>query len=156
MVQSVLKSAQACDGAVEYLGQQQTKLDELICQANNWRESQFIQECLVALRESLPANTHIRNCDKPAIRNSQESRIGYIEWGLEQADRLDPFSKSPCSVLDRNPRRQRCSRSNPKTQIDSRLRSRTVHSRKPRAENACLFPICSEPPLRFCNDNQRR
>ena len=80
--------------------EEQMRLDELIRHANNWRESQLIREYLVALRESLPANIQIRNYDKPAIKNSQESIVRYIEWGLEQADRLDPFSESPYSVLD--------------------------------------------------------
>jgi hypothetical protein len=80
----------------ERKSKEQAKLNELIRQANNWKESQLIREYLRALRESARVNASAFKGDE----HPHETTFEYVEWGFEQADRLDPFCEPPHSVLD--------------------------------------------------------
>jgi hypothetical protein len=71
---------------------EQARLDKLLQQAQDWNKAQQIRAFVneVVSRESLNAD------DKECAIGSNE----WIEWALAQADRLDPLSDSPVSILD--------------------------------------------------------
>ena len=72
--------------------EEQAKVDELFHHFQCWKESQMLREYLTSYEEHARANSESVDLDKQVK--------DYVVWGLEQADRIDPFSASPHSVLD--------------------------------------------------------
>lgn len=76
--------------------QEKERLAGLEKEAENWRKSQSLRAYIDAVRES-------------AIREHGEIREGgeldrWLIWATEQADRLDPLTDSPPSILDEEDR----------------------------------------------------
>lgn len=70
---------------------EQARVDELLKQAENWRNSKLVRELVEAVREAHSAAGAI---------DPHSEIAGWIEWAIEQADRLDPLRPSPPSILD--------------------------------------------------------
>lgn len=72
--------------------EESAKVTQLIEHAHGWQRSQLIREYLDALCFSALC------CDGVVGIKSELAR--YLRWGFEQADRCDPLSPTPPSVLD--------------------------------------------------------
>lgn len=66
---------------------EQAKVDQLFNNFQCWKESQMLREYLTSFEEHFVA----KNNGAELAENVKD----YIEWGVEQANRLDPFSVSP-------------------------------------------------------------
>jgi hypothetical protein len=70
---------------------ERSKVDTLRKQAELWREAENLRRFVEEARRRGPA-------DGSTLKGSDLDRWG--EWALAQADRLDPFTRSPPSILD--------------------------------------------------------
>lgn len=75
----------------EALAQEMARTERLLDQAARWRKSQSVRLFIEEVRK------HGR-LDEQGIEG--EGLAQWISWAVEQADRLDPFSPSPPSILD--------------------------------------------------------
>ena len=66
--------------------EEQRNVECLFQKATCWKQSQILREYIAALTD--------------ASHNPGEHNEGYLEWAMQQADRLDPFCESPYSILD--------------------------------------------------------
>ncbi len=73
------------------LAQEKANLERLLEQAARWRESQNLRRFVEQARER-GALTEL------GLEGQELSE--WIQWALQQADRLDPFTPSPPSILD--------------------------------------------------------
>ena len=71
---------------------EQAKVDQLFNNFQCWKESQMLREYITSFEEHFAAKSNGAEL--------AENVKDYISWGVEQANRLDPFSVSPHSVLD--------------------------------------------------------
>lgn len=72
----------------ECIEEEEGRIVALREEAQNWRDAQIIREYVAALEA--------RASGTPA----GEERAGWYQWAREQADRLDPLTPSPPSILD--------------------------------------------------------
>ncbi len=70
---------------------EQSRVELLLEQAENWRNSKLVRELVEAVRL-----VHSQN----GTREIGPDTASWMEWALKQADRLDPLSPSPPSILD--------------------------------------------------------
>lgn len=73
---------------------EQAKVDSLVASAKNWQVSQNLRAFIDARRQQ-----HIAAHGEVAT-DSEFSR--WMEWATQQANRLDPLTASPPSILDEN------------------------------------------------------
>jgi hypothetical protein len=71
---------------------EQARVDELLRRARAWREARLVREYFAAVAEASAAGGA-----EPSEAAAFEE---YLQWAREQADRLDPLTPSPPSVLD--------------------------------------------------------
>lgn len=72
---------------------EKARVEQLLKQANDWRNSRLIREMVTAVREANAA---------PGLVPPEDNIDQWIEWATQQADRLDPLLPSPPSILDEN------------------------------------------------------
>lgn len=70
------------------------RVEELLSQAKNYRIAREVREFIAAVRD-------FHTADGPIKADSEVGR--WLEWSTAQADRLDPLSPSPPSILDEDP-----------------------------------------------------
>ena len=71
---------------------EQRKVDALMADASTWTKSQQLRLYLATVR---------RNAEAEGKTIDPGSEFGlWLEWAEQQADRLDPLTKSPASILD--------------------------------------------------------
>jgi hypothetical protein len=70
---------------------EQARVERLLEQAENWRSSKLVRELVEAVRLA-----HSEN----GARELGPDTVSWMEWALQQADRLDPLCPSPPSILD--------------------------------------------------------
>ncbi len=68
------------------------RVNSLLRQAKNWRKSQILREFIDAGRRQHLA---LSGTTEPSLEFAQ-----WFAWATQQANRLDPFTKSPPSILD--------------------------------------------------------
>ncbi len=73
------------------LAHEKSRVQHLIDQANRWRESQSVRLFIEEARKR-------GRVDELGIEG--DALAPWLTWATEQADRLDPFSPSPPSILD--------------------------------------------------------
>ena len=73
------------------LKQEETaRLDQLDKEVTGWHKAELIREYVEAVKR-------VRQSQTP----EQDERLAkWVEWALQQADRVDPLRESPPSVLD--------------------------------------------------------
>ena len=74
---------------------EQQKISQLIQDAENWDKSKVIREFIAAVKKEHFSGNQVYDV--------QEDFDSWLKWAKEQADRLDPLTPSPPSVLDENP-----------------------------------------------------
>lgn len=75
------------------LKQEETaRIEQLDREVNGWQRAQRIREYVAAVRRVWQ--------DSPGTAEEEEKRAQWVEWALQQADRVDPLRESPSSVLD--------------------------------------------------------
>ena len=72
--------------------EEETKITELISEAENWKRSQILREYIAEIEKHKINGELPINLDKPLAE--------WLQWAYDQADRLDPLSPSPPSILD--------------------------------------------------------
>lgn len=75
----------------ETLAQEKANVERLLEQATHWRESQNLRLFVEQARERGAV---------PGLGLEGQELSDWIQWALRQADRLDPFTPSPPSILD--------------------------------------------------------
>lgn len=73
---------------------ERARVDALLQQANNWKQSQELRDYIEAQRQK-----HVTNL---GTVEPESDFARWLEWANQQADRLDPFVPSPPSILDEN------------------------------------------------------
>ena len=71
---------------------EQTRVDALLQQAKNWRQSEFLRQFIEASKAHYLA--------MHGVMEPQSKFAQWVEWAVQQADRLDPLVPSPPSILD--------------------------------------------------------
>jgi hypothetical protein len=71
---------------------EQARVDKLVADAAAWRRSQVLREYILQVEQAGVAR------DGRIEEGGEVAR--WLEWARQQADRLDPFTPSPPSVLD--------------------------------------------------------
>ncbi len=74
------------------IDEEQARVLGLISDAENWRKSQLIREYISEVERQIQANT----CTLQTEGNFDD----WLIWAKKQADRLDPLTSSPESILD--------------------------------------------------------
>lgn len=77
----------------QQITEERADVDELFTEARQWRKAQDVRAYIAAV-EKLPVR-----------KKDRTRRANWIAWASEQADRQDPLTDSPPSILD-TPRRQ--------------------------------------------------
>jgi hypothetical protein len=75
----------------EYLAEE-ARVSKLIAESENWKRSQILREYLAEIEKRAGTEALALNLEKPLAE--------WLKWAHDQADRLDPFTPSPPSVLD--------------------------------------------------------
>jgi hypothetical protein len=73
------------------LTKEKSKVEQLLKQAARWRESQNLRRFIEQARE---------RGGPPELGLDEHGQADWLQWALQQADRLDPFAPSPSSILD--------------------------------------------------------
>lgn len=75
------------------IGEEEWRLERLCQEAENWEKAKAIRKYVIEMME---------------VKKQQGEELGpdtplgtWVAWALQQADRLDPLTKSPPSILDR-------------------------------------------------------
>ena len=71
---------------------ERTRVDLLLAEAKDWKRSRDLREYIEAKRQK-----HLR--DGETIEPGSDL-ARWLEWANQQADRLDPLTESPPSILD--------------------------------------------------------
>ena len=74
------------------LQKEQERVTELIVNAQDWRKSKLIRKFVMAVQEDMVSG----KCHYTFEGDFDE----WVAWAHEQADRLDPLTPSPQSILD--------------------------------------------------------
>jgi hypothetical protein len=74
---------------------EQQKISQLIQDAEDWGKSKVIREFIAAVKKERFSGNQVYEV--------QEDFDSWLRWAKEQADRLDPLTPNPPSVLDENP-----------------------------------------------------
>jgi hypothetical protein len=72
--------------------EEEARVTRLISEAENWKSSQILREYIAEIEK------HKTGGDLPFSLNKH--LIEWLKWAHDQADRLDPLSPSPSSILD--------------------------------------------------------
>lgn len=72
--------------------EEEVKVTKLISEAENWKRSQILREYIAEIEKYATGGELPFSLDKPLAE--------WLKWAHEQADRLDPLSPSPPSILD--------------------------------------------------------
>ena len=72
--------------------EEQARVLALVSDAENWRKSQLIREYIAEVERQINADT----CTLQTDANFED----WLLWAKQQADRLDPLTSSPKSILD--------------------------------------------------------
>jgi hypothetical protein len=75
----------------EYLAEE-ARVTKLISETENWKRSQILREYLAEIERRATNEELPLSLEKPLAE--------WLKWAHDQADRLDPFSHSPSSILD--------------------------------------------------------
>jgi hypothetical protein len=71
---------------------EEARVTRLISEAENWKRSQILREYIVEIEKHTTDGELPFSLDKPLVE--------WLKWAYDQADRLDPLSLSPPSILD--------------------------------------------------------
>jgi hypothetical protein len=71
---------------------EQSRVDQLLKEAERWQRSQVLRSYLAAIEELLSK--------RPQPPSPDSETAAWIHWAHQQADRLDPLKPSPPSILD--------------------------------------------------------
>jgi hypothetical protein len=72
--------------------EERQKVASLISEAENWHKSKMIRDYITAVEKlTLRSNCEIK---------LEDDLDGWLKWAREQADRLDPLTASPRSIID--------------------------------------------------------
>lgn len=71
---------------------EEARVTKLISEAENWKRSQILREYIVEIEKHKAGDELPFSLDK--------SLVDWLKWAYDQADRLDPLSPSPPSILD--------------------------------------------------------
>ncbi|CAB1059842.1 hypothetical protein D1BOALGB6SA_4607 [Olavius sp. associated proteobacterium Delta 1] len=72
--------------------EEEARVKKLISEAENWKLSQILREYIAEIERLSTAGELSLNLEKPLA--------DWLKWAQDQADRLDPMSPSPSSILD--------------------------------------------------------
>ena len=72
--------------------EEEARVTRLISEAENWKRSQILREYIVEIKKHTTGGDLPFSLDKPLVE--------WLKWAHDQADRLDPLSPSPSSILD--------------------------------------------------------
>jgi len=72
--------------------EEEAKITELVSEAENWKRSQILREYIAEVEK------HKINGELPI--NLDKSLAEWLQWAYDQANRLDPLSPNPPSILD--------------------------------------------------------
>lgn len=120
---------------LEEIRQEEERLKTLLQQSDSWQTSQELRQFIRALEETA---RDVHGETEPGGGAAMS-----IEWARQQADRLDPLAKSPPSIVDEKPKRERSS--------IGRLRSRANGGQKrlvTRASSQHSAPARGRTPAR--------
>ena len=70
------------------MAREKRAVDGLLNEVENWQKSKAIRAYVAAVEAAAKRN------------NAFEGLAPWINWASDQADRFDPFSESPSSILD--------------------------------------------------------
>jgi len=70
------------------ISHEEEKVKALLANSENWRQAKNVREYIAALEKNEPVN-------------QVEERETFLKWAMEQADRIDPLTPSPSSIIDR-------------------------------------------------------
>ncbi len=71
---------------------EQSRVDQLLNEAESWQRSQVLRSYLAAIEDLL--------AKRPQPSAADSETAAWIRWAHQQADRLDPLKLSPASILD--------------------------------------------------------
>lgn len=80
------------DTLIRQQKEEQSRVDRLIHEAESWQKSQTLRAYIAAIKGEL--------AKRPLPPAPDSEPLRRIRWACEQADRLDPLSPSPPSILD--------------------------------------------------------
>jgi hypothetical protein len=72
--------------------EEEARVTKLISQAENWKRSQILREYIAEIERYATAGELSLSLEKPLAE--------WLKWAHDQADRLNPLSPSPPSILD--------------------------------------------------------
>jgi hypothetical protein len=72
--------------------EEQVRVTKLISEAEDWKRSQILREYIAEIEKHATCGTLPFSPDKPLAE--------WLKWAHDQADRLDPLTPSPPSILD--------------------------------------------------------
>lgn len=73
--------------------EEEARVNELVTEAENWKKSKILREYIVEVEKQINGNKLSFSLDRPVEE--------WLKWARDQADRLDPLSPSPSSILDK-------------------------------------------------------
>jgi hypothetical protein len=76
---------------IKYL-EEEARVKKLISEAKNWKKSQILREYVSEIERLATTGEQSLSLEKPLAE--------WLKWAHDQADRLDPLSHSPASILD--------------------------------------------------------
>jgi hypothetical protein len=76
---------------IKYL-EEEARVKKLISEAENWKKSQILREYVSEIERLATTGEQSLSLEKPLAE--------WLKWAHDQADRLDPLSHSPASILD--------------------------------------------------------
>ncbi|MFC1828041.1 hypothetical protein ACFL0O_00330 [Thermodesulfobacteriota bacterium] len=72
--------------------EEEARVKKLISEAENWRRGQILREYIAEIERHATAGELSLSLEKPVME--------WMKWAHDQADRLDPLTHSPPSILD--------------------------------------------------------
>ena len=72
--------------------EEEARVNQLIAEVENWKKSQILRDYIVEVESGTTTGKLSFSPEKPLNE--------WLKWAKDQADRLDPLTKSPPSILD--------------------------------------------------------